>query len=109
MRSTVLQQHRYLFAAVIAAQVADVATLLIGLTRVSIHAEQNPLVRGLYISMGPAGPIAMKVFTLLAIVPMMWWLAEKNPGRGRILPAAVIAIAVGLFGVWANVTYGILA
>jgi len=104
---SVLSRHWYLFAAVVVAQVSDVATLLIGVTRVGIHAEQNPLVRHLYETIGPAGPIALKVLTLAAIVPMLWWIGWHHPGQ-RIVPAALIAVAIGAFGVWANISHAIL-
>ena len=105
--SFVLQRNWRLFALIALAQCADMVTFLAGVQRVGLEAEQNAIVRHLYASIGPGGPIAMKALTIVAVIGMMSWIAVRHPGR-TALPAA-IAIGVGLLGVWGNVVFGLAA
>jgi hypothetical protein len=102
---TTLLERRRLFLVVIAAQLADLVTFLAAISRVGIHAEQNPVARGLFGSLGSAGPTAYKVVAIGLIVLVLWRIAVRFPGyAGR---SGALAIAVGLLGAWSNIAFGL--
>lgn len=102
--STLLERRR-LFLIVIVAQAADLITFLAAIGRVGIHAEQNPVARGLFGSLGSAGPAAYKLVAIGLIVLVLWRIAIRFPGyAGR---SAVLAIGLGLLGAWSNIAFGL--
>jgi hypothetical protein len=103
MNSTTLRLNSRLVLAIVAAQTADLATFLFGVARVGIHHEQNPLVRNLYITSGPTGPILLKVAMLGLVIFLLVRANERYRSRGA-LAASAVAVLIGLVGVWANVT-----
>ena len=103
MKPMVLRRDATLVIAIVAAQVADLVTFLIGVAHTGPAAEQNPLVRNLYVTSGVVGPTLLKVAMLGLVVYLLIRLSERYHVRGAI-PAALIAVSVGLVGVWGNVT-----
>lgn len=103
MKPTTLPRDMALVFVMIAAQLADLVTFLIGVAHTGPGAEQNPLVRSLYISSGALGPTLLKVATLGLIVYLLVRLSERYRLRGAI-PATIVVVLVGLIGVWGNVT-----
>lgn len=103
--STLLERRR-LFALVVAAQLADLVTFMAAISNVGIHAEQNPVARGLFDSLGSAGPAAYKVGAVGVIVLVLWRIAVRFPGyAGR---SAALAVALGALGAWSNVAFGLV-
>jgi hypothetical protein len=104
--TTVLRQHWQLFTVVIIAQLCDLATFLMGIARVGIGAESNALVRNLYVHLGAGGPVLLKLFTLGAVLPLLFVVATRWPNR--ILVPVLIAALVSMIGVYGNITNGIM-
>ena len=101
-----LLEHRRLFALVVVAQLTDLVTFLAAIANVGIHAEQNPVARGLFSSLGSAGPAAYKVVAIGLIVLVLWRIAARFPGyAGR---SAALAVALGALGAWSNVAFGLV-
>ncbi len=100
-----LVEYRRLFLFVVVAQAADLVTFLAAIARVGIHAEQNPVARGLFGSLGSAGPAAYKVVAIGLILLVLWRIAIRFPRyAGR---SATLAVALGLLGAWSNATFGL--
>ena len=101
-----LLEHRRLFALVVVAQLTDLVTFLAAIANVGIHAEQNPVARGLFGSLGSAGPAVYKVVAIGLIVLVLWRIAVRFPGyAGR---SAALAVALGALGAWSNVAFGLV-
>ena len=112
MRTTMFQRNRellernwQLLAVVVMAQLCDLATFLMGIARVGIAAEQNVLVRNLYLTFGAAGPLMLKVFTLGAVLPLLWFVAAR--WQSRILAPTIVAVAISMVGIYGNIAHGI--
>ena len=103
MKPTVLPRDLALVSLMVAAQLADLVTFLIGVRHTGPQAELNPLVRTLYVNSGALGPSLLKVATLGLIVYLLIRVSERYHLRGAI-PAALVVVLVGLVGVWGNVT-----
>ncbi len=92
--------------AVVIAQSLDTLTFLPAVTRVGIQAERNVLVRHLYVSYGPAGPILLKLAAIAVLVVALLWIRSRFP---KAVPLVAFAIAaVGLVGAWSNLSSGVL-
>ena len=100
-----LRDH-YQFVLVVVAQLADTLTFLPAVTRVGIGAERNALVRHLYVTMGPLGPLLLKGVSVVIVLAAMWWIRERHPKR--TLPVAFLVIGAGLLGAWSNVAFGLI-
>lgn len=99
------REHAVLVAVVIA-QALDTLTFLPAVTRVGIQAERNFLVRHLYVSYGPAGPILLKLAAIAVLVAALLWIRSRFP---KAVPLVAFAIAaVGLVGAWSNLSSGVL-
>lgn len=97
---------RWLFLAVIGAQLADVATFLPAIHKVGIGAEQNPLARALFMTLGSAGPVVLKVVATALILALLWRVAVRYPAlTGR---TALIAVVIGSAGAWSNIAFGLI-
>ena len=88
------------FAAVAVAQLLDLATFLPAVARVGIGAESNPLARTLYLSMGPAGPTALKAAAIAIMLLALVRVARRFPAY--VIPSAALAVGIGLFGAASN-------
>jgi hypothetical protein len=75
-------------------------------TRVGIQAERNFLVRHLYVSFGPAGPIILKLGAIALLVGALLWIRSRYPTHVSVV-AFAIAVA-GLVGAWSNLSFGVL-
>ena len=112
MQATTYQRNRDLFArnwqllaVVVLAQLCDLATFLMGIARVGIGAESNPLVRNLYETFGAAGPLMLKLGTLGMVLPLLWFVAARY--NSRILGPTFVAVAISLIGIYGNFAHGI--
>lgn len=98
---------RWLFLAVIATQVADLVTFLPAIARVGIGAEQNPVARALFVTLGTTGPVMLKIGATAVVLVLLWRVAVRFPAfAGR---SALIAVSLGLLGAWSNVVFGLAA
>jgi hypothetical protein len=105
--ATVAQRYRRpLLLAVMAAQLADLLTFIPAVGVTGIGAESNPLARQLFTLMGPAGPAAFKLIAVVALVLLVRRVAIRFPALA--VPAATLAIALGLLGMASNVIVGLL-
>jgi hypothetical protein len=95
--------NRYVavLAAVAAVELLDLATFIPAVTRMGVGAEDNPLARTLYLLAGPLGPAALKAAATSIILLALARVVRRFPGK--VLPSAVLASAIGLFGVASNV------
>ena len=100
-------RKNWLIVAVIAAQLCDTLTFLPAVARVGIDAEHNVLVRHLYLSFGPVGPVLLKIVAILIVLAALGWIRARFPAR--LGPVVAIVVAAGLFGAWSNVAYGLIA
>jgi uncharacterized membrane protein len=98
-------QARYLLALVAVAQLCDLATFVPAVGRVGIGAEQNPLARYLYEVLGAAGPAALKVTVVIALLALLARVVQRYPRYWA--PPVVLAVALGLLGTWSNVVFGL--
>ena len=80
------REHAVLIAVVIA-QSLDTLTFLPAVTRVGIEAERNILVRHLYVSYGPAGPILLKLAAIAVLVAALLWIRSRFPKAVPLLPS----------------------
>jgi hypothetical protein len=103
----VIRANWQLFAVVVIAQLCDFATFMMGIARVGIGAEQNVLVRNLYLSFGAAGPLLLKVVTLGAVLSLLVFVAAR--WQSRVLVPVLIAVIVSMIGVYGNVANGLAA
>ncbi len=100
-----LVRNRRLFLIVIAAQLADLATFLPAVARIGIHAEQNPLARGLFETIGASGPALLKGGALAVLLVVLWRIAVRFPAyAGR---SGALAIGLGLLGTWSNLAFAL--
>jgi len=104
-RMSVLVRNQRLFFVVIVAQLADLATFLPAVARNGIHAEQNPLARGLFESIGTAGPAVLKVGALAIVLLVLWRIAVRFPAYAW--RSGALAIGLGLFGAWSNIAFAL--
>jgi hypothetical protein len=95
-----------MFAAVVVAQVLDLATFVPAVARVGIGAESNPLARSLYLSAGPMGPAALKVAAISIMLLALVRVVQRFPTFA--LPSAALLVGVGLFGAASNLLFGLL-
>ena len=103
MKPTFLSRGLALVIAIVVAQLADLVTFLVGVAHTGPYAEQNPLVRALYITSGAVGPTLLKVAMLGLVIYLLVRLSERYQLRGAA-PAALLVVLVGLIGVWGNVS-----
>ena len=96
---------RYLLAIVAIAQLCDLLTFLPAVGRVGIGAEQNPLARYLYEVLGAAGPAALKVTVVVALLVLLTRVVRRYPRFWA--PPVVLAVALGVLGTWSNVVFGL--
>jgi hypothetical protein len=96
---------RYLLAIVAIAQLCDLLTFLPAVGRVGIGAEQNPLARYLYELLGAAGPAALKVAVVVALLALLTRVVQRYPRLWA--PPVVLAVALGALGTWSNVVFGL--
>lgn len=104
--SAPLRSQRLLLI-VIAAQLADLVTFVPAIGRVGIGAEQNPIVRDLFMTMGAAGPAAFKVCATVAVVALLYRVGVRYPNlAGR---SCMVAVGLGLLGAWSNIAFGLVS
>jgi hypothetical protein len=104
---TVPARYLAVFAAVVAAQLLDLATFLPAVARVGIGAESNPLARMLYQVVGPWGPAFLKA---IAITIMLFALARIVRRFPRLtVPSGVLVVMIGLLGAGSNLAFGLLS
>ncbi len=96
---------RYLLAVVAIAQLCDLLTFLPAVGRVGIGAEQNPLARFLYTVLGAAGPAALKIVVVIALLALLARVVRRYPRFWA--PPVVLAVALGALGTWSNVVFGL--
>jgi len=96
---------RYLLAVVAVAQLCDLLTFLPAVGRVGIGAEQNPLARYLYQALGAAGPAALKLLVVVALLTLLARVVQRYPRFWA--PPVVLAVALGVLGTWSNVVFGL--
>jgi len=107
LRLPVAPRTRWLFLAVIVTQLADLATFLPAVARVGIGAEQNPIARTLFMTLGAAGPIVLKIGATALVLILLWRVADRFPAfAGR---STLVAVLLGLLGAWSNVRFGLAA
>ena len=100
-------RHQRLLLIVIVAQLADLLTFVPAVSRVGIGAEQNPIVRTLFVAMGAAGPAALKVCAIVAVVALLYRVAVRYPNlAGR---SCMVAVGLGLLGTWSNIAFGLVS
>jgi hypothetical protein len=99
-------RQRYLFILVVLAQAADTLTFLPAVARVGIGAERNILVRHLYMTLGPIGPVLLKSASIGIVLAALWWVQQRHPTR--IKPVVALVVVAGLFGAWSNVAFGLV-
>ena len=100
-------RNQRLLLIVIVAQFADLVTFLPAINRVGIGAEQNPIVRDLFLAMGAAGPAAFKVCASVAVVALLYRVAVRYPNlAGR---SCMVAVGLGLLGAWSNIAFGLVS
>jgi hypothetical protein len=105
--AAVAPRTRWLFLAVILAQIADLATFLPAIGRVGIGAEQNPIVRTMFVTLGAAGPIILKIGSTGLVLILLWRVAVRFPAfTGR---STLVAVLIGLVGAWSNVKFGLVS
>jgi hypothetical protein len=112
VQATTNQRNRELFArtwkllaVVVVSQLCDLSTFLMGIARVGIEAESNPLVRHLYEAYGAAGPLLLKLGTMGTILPLLWFVAARY--NARILAPTFLAVSISLIGIYGNFAHGI--
>lgn len=100
--------NRYapVFAAVIVAQLLDLATFVPAVARVGIGDESNPFARTLYQSVGPLGPAALKAAAITIMLLALVRVARRFPTY--VLPSAALVAGIGLFGATSNLLFGLL-
>ena len=101
------QDLPYLLGAVIVTQVGDLLTFIAAIGRTGIQAEQNLLVRELFIRVGGAGPLLLKAAAIIGLVLLVRRVGQRFPAYAA--PAAWLAIGFGLVGLASNVFYGLLS
>jgi hypothetical protein len=101
-----LWRDRFVILAVVLAQLCDTLTFMPAVARVGISAEHNILVRHLYMSFGPAGPLLLKVFSIAVVLAALFWIRSRYPAR--LLGVALLVGCVGLVGAWSNVAFGLM-
>lgn len=95
-----------LFGAVAIAQLLDFATFVPAVARVGIGAETNPLVRTLYLSVGPLGPAALKAAAIAMMLLVLLRVVKRFPTY--VLPSAALMVGIGLLGAASNLLFGLL-
>jgi hypothetical protein len=84
-------------------QALDLFTGIEMMARDGLSAEQNPVARALILSLGPAGLVAAKLGTALAITYV--FMRIEHRGRGRLARNVLSAVAIfGLLGLISNLT-----
>jgi threonine/homoserine efflux transporter RhtA len=106
LNTAVLLRHRNVFAAIVIAQLCDLLTFLPAIGRVGIQAEQNPIARVLYGAVGAAGPSALKLVAVAAVLLLLWRVVDRFPRFWG--PPALVAFGLGLLGTWSNITFGLM-
>ena len=99
-------RQRALFVVVVVAQALDTLTFLPAVARVGIGAERNALVRHLYLTIGPIGPVLLKVASIGVVIAALWWVQQRHPTR--VKPVVGLVVVAGLFGAWSNVAFGLV-
>jgi hypothetical protein len=94
-----------LFASVLIIQLMDLVSFVPAVARVGIGAESNPFARALYVSLGAAGPAILKLAAMAVLLIALLWIARRFPTQ--LLPAALLAAAIGLAGFASNVLFGL--
>jgi arginine exporter protein ArgO len=97
---------RYLLAMVAVAQLCDLLTFVPAVGRVGIAAEQNPLARYLYEVLGAAGPAALKVMVVIALLTLLGRVLQRYPRYWA--PPVALAVALGFVGAWSNIAFGLV-
>jgi hypothetical protein len=106
VHGAVTAREKLVFLAVVVAQLLDTLTFVPAVARVGIDAEHNILVRHLYVTMGPAGPLLLKVAAIGIVIAALTWIHRRYPRR--LVPVALVVVAAGLFGAWSNVAFGLI-
>jgi hypothetical protein len=96
----------WLLAGVVLTQLADLVTFIAAVGHTGIEAEQNLLARALFLRVGDAGPVLLKVAAVLTLVLLMRRVALRFPRLAA--PAGWLAICLGMLGVASNVVFGLL-
>ena len=100
-RGTFAQQVLLLAAIGLVLQALDLLTGIGMMAHLGMQYEQNPVARTLVQSVGPAGLVAAKLGTMLAITYL--FVRLENLGRGRLARNVLAIVAIfGLLGLVSN-------
>lgn len=86
-----------------AAQAADLATMLLAITRHGIGGEVNPIARGIYAAAGFGGLAAYKLLLVVVILGTAYVLSRLRPRSWVPRAGLLFACGVGLLGAAANI------
>lgn len=106
MLQAIPARHATMLLPVVVVEFLDFATFIPAVARVGIGDETNPFARALYLSSGAAGLAVMKVIGTTVILLALLWIARRFPTR--LLPAALMASALGFAGFASNVLSGLV-
>lgn len=109
MKERVLGQEllQPLLGLVILTQLGDLVTFIAAIRRTGIQAEQNFLVRELFLRAGDFGPLLLKAAAVIVLVLLVRRVGQRFPTVAA--PAAWLAIGLGVLGLGSNVVFGFLA
>lgn len=100
-RGTLARQVLLLGAIGLVLQALDLLTGVGMMSRLGLAYEQNPVARTLLVWFGPAGLVAAKLGTVLAITFL--FVRLESLGRGRLARNVLAAVAIlGLLGLVSN-------
>ncbi len=91
---------------VVAAQVADAISFAIGVSRLGIGVEGNPLMRAAHDVSGTAGVLGIKTLAIAVVLAMLISAGDRFPRFATI--GSYVAIVLGLLGAVINTTVMIL-
>ena len=97
---------RPILFAVLAAQVADAISFAVGVARLGIGVEGNPLMRAAHDVSGTAGVLGIKALAIAVVLAMLIAAGGRFPRFATI--GSYAAIGLGLLGAGANTTVMIL-
>lgn len=101
-----MNRPRWLMVAIIvAAMASDLLTFAIGVERVGIEAEANPLMSAGYQLAGPLMVAAIKAMGTLVIVALLFRV-HRRPMQWL---AVAVGVSITLAGTTANIVNGVLA
>ena len=91
---------------VLAAQVADAISFVVGVARLGIGVEGNPLMRAAHDVAGTGGVLLIKGTAIAVVLAMLALAGPRFPRFARI--GSYVAIGLGVLGAGANTTVMVL-